>query len=195
MQKLRLITFILFITVSPLLATQIDEAHQAFQKKDYQQAFVIWEENAKTGNTGAHIRLAYLYTQGLGVDKNGDQAIFWLNEAVKLGSAEAEYQLAKLYSTGKLTSQDYTQSFNWYMKAAAKDHVDAQYQIAVIYFKGLNKDIDYETAYAWMSLAAEKDHKAASNFKEMIASVLDAEELLEAKNLAQELSRKYNKKN
>ncbi len=67
----------------------LGQAKQAYRKEDYQQAFQLLYPLAAAGNDQAQYTIGYLYHHGLGVEKNDQQAMNWIQRAAAKGNQKA----------------------------------------------------------------------------------------------------------
>jgi hypothetical protein len=70
-----------------------------------------------------------MYTSGLGVAKNDEEAVSWYRKAAEQGLPEAQFELGTLYSVGRGVTRDSAEAIFWYRRAAAQGHPDAQQQL------------------------------------------------------------------
>lgn len=76
---------------------------------------------ATRGNTRAQLMLAKMYLDGEGVDRNAEQAEYWLNRTAIEGNSEAQFLLGKLYHS----RNNRKMAGNWLAKSAAQGYEDA----------------------------------------------------------------------
>ena len=67
----------------------IGQAKQAYFEKNYRQVFQLLFPLAAAGNGQAQYTLGYLYHNGLGVEKNDQQAMNWIQRAAAQGHQKA----------------------------------------------------------------------------------------------------------
>lgn len=89
------------------------------------------------GESAAQFELGQLYQYGIGVSKNIDQAITYLQLAAIQQDVRAEYNLGLLYLQGQTTPVNYQKGIEWMSDAAFKGNSFAQYVLANLYEKGL----------------------------------------------------------
>jgi hypothetical protein len=87
--------------------------------------------------------------------------------------------------------KDFTGAFRIWLPLAEAGNVDAQSHIAGLYMDGAGVPVDHVRAWAWWRLAAEKGHSGAREFLDVLdkAKILDAEQLVAARALADDLRR------
>ena len=90
-------------------------------------------------------------------------------------------------------SQDYATALALLRPLSEQGDIDAQYILGVMYYLGQGVSADYVQAYAWMYLASAQGHKNAYLVRERIAGKLTPEQIVEAKNLAQQWMAKNKK--
>jgi len=186
----------LWIVISAMIsivhAGAFEDGMAAFEAREYQKALTLWRTLAEQGDVVSQMNIGEMYAKGLGVTQNITEALMWFNKAAAQGSTKAEFSLGEIYGYGHGIPVDYEQSVKWYRRAAERGHAGAQFELGVRYFKGEGVPMDYKTAYAWMDVAAKQGHKSSLSYRNMIATVLDPDELRKAKALAAQLLTKYN---
>ena len=65
------------------------QARQAYENQKYQEVFQLLFPLAMAGNDQAQYVLGYLYFYGLGVEKNEQQAMAWIQRAAAQGNKKA----------------------------------------------------------------------------------------------------------
>ena len=108
--------------------TVMEQAVVAYQKQDFQAAFSLIKSLAQQGNWVAQHNLAVLYQDGLGVQQNAQQALYWYEQAGKQGDAEAQFMAGLMYCGDMGVAQDYAKAVYWYTLAAQQGHSEAQNQ-------------------------------------------------------------------
>jgi TPR repeat protein len=69
--------------------TILKQAKEAFFEQQYVQVFEMLYPLAAAGNAQAQYTLGYLYANGLGVEKNDQQAMNWIQRAAAQGHKKA----------------------------------------------------------------------------------------------------------
>jgi TPR repeat protein len=70
-----------------------------------------------------------MYEDGLGVEKDLQQAVAWYRAAARHGDSRGQYDLANLYMLGKGVSLDYVSAYYWYAEAASQGESLAEQQL------------------------------------------------------------------
>ena len=95
---------------------------QYFQTGQYEKCFEGHMELAQQGYPLAECQVGYFYLNGLGVEKNEEQAFFWSKRSAEHGDWDAQYNLATFYERGVGTSPDMEKARHWYRQAALQQH-------------------------------------------------------------------------
>lgn len=100
-------------------------------KQDYEMAFILLREAASKGNVRATYEVGRHFYEGLGVDKNDDNAFQWFKIAAGSPNyvTDAMYSLAEMYEQGRAVESNHETAMMWYEKAAQKGHPKAQEKI------------------------------------------------------------------
>lgn len=84
---LKLPAFVLaaVLAVGAAAAGSFEEGERAYDDGDYAKALQLWLPLAEHGNPLAQTRLGFMYGNGIGVDRNVDEAIRWYGRASEAG--------------------------------------------------------------------------------------------------------------
>lgn len=142
-RSVRAFLICLSIISLPISASTFEDAVIAYEAQDYVMSREIFTSLAAKGDHQSQIYLAYIYEQGLGVDKNYNEAANWYLKAAAR-DAIAQYNLARLYLNGLGRPKNDSLAFNWYRKSANAGFAPAQNNLAYMYEKGVgtNKIMD-----------------------------------------------------
>ncbi|MEI6834447.1 MAG: hypothetical protein WCL28_10700 [bacterium] len=142
-----------------LACTYLGEVHAKGLKTgtpDYESAAIAFTKGSELGSIESKQKLAYYYSNGLGVTKD-ERKSFELNlESANGGSVDAALNLAIEYEYGRGTEKDLEQAFHWYSIAAKAGNVIAQHNLGAAYAKGSGTKVDYIEAQLWYLKAASK---------------------------------------
>lgn len=100
-------------------------------------------------------QLALMYTRGVGVDSDPDQAAKWLIKAAEAGHARAQYDLARAFWKGDGVKQDKALSAQWTRAAAENGNIDATYNYGVMLLNGQGVQADRKEGRVWLKKAAD----------------------------------------
>lgn len=112
-------------------------------KKDKQNAYRLWTNEAEKGNTNAMINLG-LYYQNLDKPDN-KKAIYWYTQAAKKNNAASQYQLGMI----DLHAKNSNGALSWLQLAAINNDAKAMQQLSVIYNKGEIVEKNEELSKKW----------------------------------------------
>ncbi len=93
---------------------------KAHNRKDYKEAFAIFELLAEQRDAQAQFYLGYMYNNGQGVEKkDSGEALKWYKRAAKQGDTEAQHNLALMYGKGHGVPKHNIYSYMWFSLAQA----------------------------------------------------------------------------
>jgi TPR repeat protein len=142
--------------------TPFEEALDASITGDYPKAVALWQTLADEGDSQAQFELAWLYTTGLGTEKNLERAAFYFNKAAESGHAESQHKLGQLFLYGQGVTQSYSEALRWFTAAAEQGQGEAQLLLGQLYLRGEGTDINLPEADKWLHLAAKQGVPGAS---------------------------------
>lgn len=157
MKQFRLF-FILLIffscVVSAAIASQMDEALQAFQAGDLPTAIDLWSAEATRGDREAQYILGTLYLDGAGVSQSYSETLKWFQASAEQGYALSQNALANMYFFGRGVPVDQKLATHWWLQAAEQGISESQNNLAVAYRDGNGVTQDPEAAIKWFKKAA-----------------------------------------
>ena len=86
---------------------------------DYKAAAEWFRKAAEQGNIAGEMKLASLYSDGLGLARDMVQAASWVRKAAEQGDVEAQGKMGVFYSFGQGVAQDYVEAYFWLDLAAS----------------------------------------------------------------------------
>lgn len=103
------------------MISTLDEGIRAFKTGDYTQALNLLKPFAERGDAEAQCIVGNIYHLGLGVAKNGAEALKWYKESAKQGYAVASNNLAGIYLTGDCDVEiDREEAVKWHYLSKAQ---------------------------------------------------------------------------
>ena len=93
-----------------------------FNTQQYDKCFKGHLPLAEQGYPLAECQVGYFYYDGLGVEKDLEQAWYWTQRAADHGDRDGQCNLAWFYEEGIGTEPDLDQAKYWYKLAALQDH-------------------------------------------------------------------------
>ena len=120
--------------------------------------FLVLEEESHDDKL--QYRLGQMLYQGIGTERDEEEAVRFWQQAAKLGNVNAQYALGKFWlDTG---TGDVQQAAAWLEKAADAGKTSAQYVLAKLYLEGCLGEKDVEKAGKLFQKAAEQGNGFAA---------------------------------
>ncbi len=139
-------------------STLISKASAAIRKRRFKDAHEHLKKLASCGDCGAHNLLGVIYENGLGVEKNMNQAIVHYEFAAQKGLVSAQHKLGALYYHGKGgVPKDLKKARRWLRKAAAQGSREAREMLEQI--PGVSQ------AELALKQAGDKFHEGGSQYE------------------------------
>lgn len=106
--------------------------------------------------------LGLIYLEGIGVQKNTTEALYWLEEAGKHGIVDAYHNIGAAYKEGKFgVKQDFTKAYSAFMQGATLGSKVCNYDAGFMLYKGLGCRQNYAKAMEMFEVAADLGHNGA----------------------------------
>ncbi len=156
----------------------------AYTHGDYAQAVAFMETAAEQGDADAQYNLGIAYANGVGTNRDYVASIKWFRRAADQGAAPAQFNLGVIYQRGLGVPQDYVESAKWYLLAAQAGEPRAQFEIGLKLADGQGIPRDLVHAHMWLSLAAAQGEANAAMHRDIVARLISADQLYEARQLA-----------
>ena len=96
--------------------------------------------SANQGNVDDMAKVGYCYKNGIGVEKNYEEAIKWLSVASNYGNPLAQWCLGILYEYGSGVEKDEDKAFQLYTSSAQQGVPEGQYYLGQLLAKRREKD-------------------------------------------------------
>lgn len=126
--------------------------------KQKQRIVKFVEKKANEGDLYAMNALGMAYIQGIGVDRNTEQGVYWMDEAVKRGYGKSAYNLATMYREGIDIDQDFEKAYYYMRKGAELRIKECVFGVGYFHYKGFGCDQNYKIAVTQFYEAAKKGH-------------------------------------
>jgi uncharacterized protein len=126
-------------------------------RQNLPQAFTLYLEAARRGDTEAQYIVGGMYFKGIGTERNPKEAFKWLYKAAESGRSTPQSQkiLGQDFLVGEVVPRNYSQSVQWYKLAAENGDHDAQNELAFLYYTGKGVEQDFQTSFKWFEKAAK----------------------------------------
>ena len=93
-----------------------------WHSQEYDKWFAGHLPLAERGYPLAECQIGYCYSEGLGVEKDLEKALYWTRRAAEHGDRDGQYNLGCICEEGLGTARDMEQAAFWYREAALQDH-------------------------------------------------------------------------
>lgn len=138
--------------------------------------------SANQGQPAAQYRLAKLYENGVGLEKDLATALNLLGMSARSGNRIAMHDLGHYHATGTAMAEpDIVGAVKWFQEAADRGVLDSQFNLGVLYQEGSGVNRSPVDAYIWYSIAGSQGDEMAVQRSEVIARDLSGEELDQAR--------------
>ncbi len=142
----------------------MQQAHDAYNMKNYEKAFELYVPLAEAGNADAQTSLGFMYQQGQGCAKNDAKALAWYEKAAEQKQPYSLFNLGILYANGIGGAPfDQFKAHQFYLDAAIGEVPPAMYEIALMLERGLGCIQNYSEAAFWYEEAAKRGHMESFN--------------------------------
>ncbi|HXE59533.1 MAG TPA: toll/interleukin-1 receptor domain-containing protein [Gemmatimonadaceae bacterium] len=163
------------------LGGQYESAESCYRAVDW------YRKSGDQGYAPAQRALAYMFEQGMGVNRDMNQAFAWYRKAADGGDAEGEYKTGWSLDvdSGDVDSTAMATAVEWYRKAAEQDNHAAQMFVGFAYATGKGAARDDVEAYKWLSLSNNWGYDTPATLAEL-ESRMTKGEISEAKQRVEE---------
>jgi len=148
-------------------AAQAEDGATALARKDYREAFRLFQEEAPEGSGGSQLALALMYDLGMGTPQNTALAFDWYLKAAQQGIAEAQFNLAVMLDSGIGRKRDAAAAAIYYARAAINGSARGMYNLAQLYEAGDGVPRNVEMARYWLIRAGDELPAAAERLAKL----------------------------
>ncbi len=146
---------------------------------------VKWKELAEQGDADAQLNWGALYANGSnGLPHDDAEAVKWYRLAAEQGHPTAQFYLGLMYVAGRGVPKNDAEAVKWYRLAAERGDYIAQYNLGLMYAQGMGVPQNDARAYLWYSMAAAQGFELASEARDTVSKLLNAD----TRNSAQQLA-------
>jgi TPR repeat protein len=181
MAKISLLVFVLFIGLNAFDTVaqekkEIDKAQiyyysgynyyhgEGGARKDINEAIFWFKQSADLGNQYAQYALGFIYSSGIGVEKNYELAFNYYLKSAEQGNQQSQLGVGTMYLNGHGVAVDIQKSIFWLKKSAMQENIDAQFYLGQTYWI---KTSDTKSAVYWIKKAKDKGSKEAAKLWEI----------------------------
>ena len=100
--------------------------------KDERRAFALNAEAAHGGYSDAVLAMGWFYLNGVGVERDIDQATKWYRKSARRGHPKAMFSLGEIAYHEK----DFPEALIWFSRASEAGHVRSLYWLGKLYWRG-----------------------------------------------------------
>jgi hypothetical protein len=140
--------------------SNLKQAFNAFDKKDYSSAFDMFLKEAENGNPAAQYNTGLCYESNSGVFPNDQAAEEWYRKASEQGLGKAQYSLCSILAAGIMVDQD----------NRSKE----------------NQNIRMIEAFMWLTICDEQGCSESPEAISRLKAHMTPEQIAEAQKLARE---------
>jgi TPR repeat protein len=128
-----------------------------------QKAVQLFLKAAEIGSLEAKWNLGLIYKDGIGVERNMEEARRWFEVAAGNGHPLAQYNLGLMYLMGSGGDADLNKSIEYFTMSAESGNPDAAFGLGELYLIGDAVTKSEEKALNWFMVAAEAGHPRAQS--------------------------------
>ena len=104
----------LFLFSGSVYGDDFQDGLDAYNRKDYKEAFRLFLPSAEQGVAEAQYNLGLMYDNGTGVPQDYKEAVRLYRLSAEQGYAQAQYNLGVMYGNGTGVLQDYALAHMWF---------------------------------------------------------------------------------
>ncbi|HLX65063.1 MAG TPA: caspase family protein [Planctomycetota bacterium] len=127
-----------------------------FGGKDDKEAAEWYAKAAEMGSSPAQCNLGWMYTEGIGVQKNSLEGLRWYKLAVEQNNSQAMTNLGMIYDAGLIVPQNYKEAVRLESSAANDGNIEAMRNLGYLYNVGHGVNKSDEESFKWYKQAADK---------------------------------------
>jgi TPR repeat protein len=136
---------------------QVEWGKSYFRRQEYRQSMEWFLKAAQAGNADAQHWMAYIYHNGIGIQRNFAEAMLWDMKSAANGFSAAMDTIGYMYEHGEGVTIDYSAALKWYNRAAAAGNIHGQSNLASLYFNGRGVPQDFAKAAELYTKPAAED--------------------------------------
>ena len=138
------------------------KGYPPYIEPDAKKAFELTLAAAEAENRSARYRVALMYLNGQGTEKNEKRAFHFMRLSARDGLTQAQKALSDMYRNGTGVAQDDYGVFSWMLAAAKNGDAEAQEQTALHYLHGTGVAASRKEALFWAVRARQNGGKNAA---------------------------------
>ncbi len=136
---------------------------------------------AELGDSNAQARIAWMYRNGEGVEKNDQLAFQWMKKSAEKGDSVAQDNLGVFYRDGIGTDMNKAEAVSWFRKSAIQGNPEGQGNLGQALIDGNGVERNYYLGYVWSGISAKSGKSEfAKNNLVQVGGALKPEERAKA---------------
>jgi TPR repeat protein len=108
------------------VATKLDNARNAMAALDFERAESLLRPLAESGNAQAQVGLGTLYSGGMGVAQDHEEAFVWFERSAEKGNPLGQYNLGISYYKGRGVKENPIEALKWVSLSAMQGFAPAR---------------------------------------------------------------------
>lgn len=165
---------------SAAAASDYQDGRDAYDAGDFDTAMAVWAPAAESGDADSQFGMGLLYSEGIVVPMDDNQALKWFGLAADQGHGEAQYKLGVMHANGWGVPMSEIEAMKWYELAAENGITAAQVSLGTMYQNGFSVEQDEIEALKWFTIAVKLGDADARMHQEYLAERMPPEELAKA---------------
>ncbi len=161
-------------------AGNYQDGRAAYDAGDFEKALAVWAPAAESGDADSQYGMGLLYSEGIVVPMDDNEALKWFGLAAGQEHGDAQYKLGVMHANGWGVPMDEAEAMKWYMLAAGNGVTAAQVSLGTMYQNGFSVEQDKVEALKWFSVAVKLGDDDARVHQEYLAERMPPEELARA---------------
>ncbi|HSM29877.1 MAG TPA: tetratricopeptide repeat protein [Woeseiaceae bacterium] len=161
-------------------AGDYENGRAAYDIGNFEKAMALWAPAAESGDADSQYGMGLLYSEGIVVPMDDNEALKWFGLAAEQGHGEAQYKLGVMHANGWGVPMSEAEAMKWYKLAAENGVTAAQVSLGTMYQNGFSVEQDKIEAFKWFAVAAKLGDEDARLHQEYLAERMPAEELAKA---------------
>lgn len=149
---------VLLVLISMIAKAQIDSevnrGIELFNKKNYTAALPYLQSTSKAGSLISLCLLGYMYTNGLGVERDMEIGLNLYNKAVSNNYPPAMVSMGELHLAGNGVKADSIKAYNYFKKAADLEYKEAEFLVSCCKRYGIGTEVNQQEAFDYAKKAA-----------------------------------------
>lgn len=112
------------------------QARDLIALNDFEKAVPVLKKAAELGSAESQYNLGYALSNGLGVEKNAEDGVYWYGKSSDNGFNDGHYAMMMAYGNGEGVAQNSQLAFNYALKCAANNDITCIWNVASCYASG-----------------------------------------------------------